>query len=318
MKLVDRWAKENAADWIVEPSPLELKVLGKKQDAAKKPVKKSQSFNEIIQKYNPYHGPDGRFTSPGAAASFTFNSRMKNANAKAIEREKARTAAAESESKVRERTVARGAVTQSQHPTASGYSGEQGIANVKEDLKKASGIEFTDTEVKSMVKAIQEYTDTEYENFRMAQTVATAADSPYPYVRNNPALFEEYRQKANEIEKFIEHSPTWSGGTLYRGITIENDKFDAFIQLHKKGALIDQRGVSSWTTSKGTAENFASSGGTIKKVMFELPGTKMGTSINHLSNTAGEQEVLISAFANAKVKSVKKDKYGVLIKLEEV
>lgn len=51
---------------------------------------------EVVEKYNPYHGPDGRFTSPGGAASFTIGNKsglawnQKNVD-RAIEREKKRT-----------------------------------------------------------------------------------------------------------------------------------------------------------------------------------------------------------------------------------
>ena len=57
---------------------------------------KALSFNTLIEKFNPYHDRLGRFTSAGAAASFTIRTRSKlwqDANDKAIEREKARTAA---------------------------------------------------------------------------------------------------------------------------------------------------------------------------------------------------------------------------------
>lgn len=49
-----------------------------------------------VEKYNPYHGPDGRFTSAGAATLYTYrtkNALMQGAADKANEREKKRTAA---------------------------------------------------------------------------------------------------------------------------------------------------------------------------------------------------------------------------------
>lgn len=47
---------------------------------------------QIVEKFNPYHGKDGRFTGPGGATSFTFGSKSK-AQASAIQREKERTSA---------------------------------------------------------------------------------------------------------------------------------------------------------------------------------------------------------------------------------
>lgn len=52
-----------------------------------------KTFAEIM-KFNPYHGSDGRFTTAGAAASFTYRPGASNAHNNAIEREKERTAAA--------------------------------------------------------------------------------------------------------------------------------------------------------------------------------------------------------------------------------
>jgi hypothetical protein len=44
-----------------------------------------------IRKFNPYHGPDGRFTGPGGAASFTYKPGQGRMYDLAIEREKKRT-----------------------------------------------------------------------------------------------------------------------------------------------------------------------------------------------------------------------------------
>ena len=62
----------------------------------------SKSFNEIINtqtpsdihKFNPYHGADGRFTTSGAATSFTYKPGASRAHDLAIAREKERHAAA--------------------------------------------------------------------------------------------------------------------------------------------------------------------------------------------------------------------------------
>ena len=50
-------------------------------------VHRNRNFN-IINKFNPYHGKDGRFASSGSAASFTYKPGASTAHSKAIEREK--------------------------------------------------------------------------------------------------------------------------------------------------------------------------------------------------------------------------------------
>ena len=52
--------------------------------------KNPMTFSDII-KFNPYHGPDGRFTGPGAATSFTYRPGASVAHDRAIAREKERT-----------------------------------------------------------------------------------------------------------------------------------------------------------------------------------------------------------------------------------
>ena len=79
----------------------------------------AKTFNEIVNphaktfsevaKFNPYHGPDGRFTTAGAASSFTITTRGKLAQGaadKAIEREKQKEAAQASAKSDKKRTAA--------------------------------------------------------------------------------------------------------------------------------------------------------------------------------------------------------------------
>ena len=69
-------------------------------------MEQRKSFNDIVKsgdaaqsthdihKFNPYHGPDGRFTTSGAATSFTYRPGASRAHDLAIAREKERAAAA--------------------------------------------------------------------------------------------------------------------------------------------------------------------------------------------------------------------------------
>lgn len=53
-------------------------------------VEKSVDVIQEVEKFNPYHGSDGRFTSAGAATSFTYAPGKSKAHDLAIAREKAR------------------------------------------------------------------------------------------------------------------------------------------------------------------------------------------------------------------------------------
>lgn len=64
-------------------SVLELTIIEKNSDIINL---------EVVEKFNPYHGKDGRFTSAGGAHTFTYAPGKSKAHDMAIEREKQRTA----------------------------------------------------------------------------------------------------------------------------------------------------------------------------------------------------------------------------------
>ena len=110
----------------------------------------------------------------------------------------------------------------------------------------------------------------------------------------------EYYEKAVAVEDFIENSPKWAGGTVYRGIGVP-EGFD--VSQYKKGAVIDMMGMSSWSSSIGVANSFTA--GNKKRVIFvnNSKKSKNGTSVKRLSNYKMEQEVLFSNKARWKVDS---------------
>lgn len=66
--------------------------------------KKAKSFADTIEKFNPYHDKQGRFTTADGAASFTYRSNkplMANAINRAIEREKQRTSGGDGTAKIK-------------------------------------------------------------------------------------------------------------------------------------------------------------------------------------------------------------------------
>lgn len=60
-------------------------------DVEKSDRRRDRDFAEL-EKFNPYHGSDGRFTSAGGASSFTYKPGASKAHDAAIAREKTRTA----------------------------------------------------------------------------------------------------------------------------------------------------------------------------------------------------------------------------------
>ncbi len=76
------WAKIKSGDYKM----FSVEGKGKREAIAKS----YGEAKEAVEKFNPYHGRDGRFTSANAAASFTYAPGKSAAHNKAIEREKKR------------------------------------------------------------------------------------------------------------------------------------------------------------------------------------------------------------------------------------
>lgn len=125
--------------------------------------------------------------------------------------------------------------------------------------------------------------------------------------------YSDAKDCADTIESYIEKAPVWNGGTLYRSIKVSADEAESIAAAARSGETLDQRGVSSWTSYKITGSSPSSSG---TEIVFVTPGTKQGTSINHLSPT-DEGEVLISGKARWRASNVYEQNGAIFIECDE-
>lgn len=150
----------------------------------------SKSFNDIIStqsssnihKFNPYHGPDGRFTTSGGATSFTYKPGASRAHDLAIAREKERHAAA-----------------------AASDGGKQKIAEaetkIKSMLKEGAEVklEGIDSDCASdMAESIKMVFD-KYPTVKDAFSGFTTDDPEPGYFENNPGTYACYSKKTGKI-----------------------------------------------------------------------------------------------------------------------
>ncbi len=112
----------------------------------------------------------------------------------------------------------------------------------------------------------------------------------------------EVRKKADDLEKFIEASPKWNGGTTYRGMSLSPKEVDDTLKQLKAGNF-NNKGAASWSTDMSTANGFSGNGiGKIspfgdnktERVVIVSKTQKKATSIQHISRFPGEDEVLTS------------------------
>lgn len=114
---------------------------------------------------------------------------------------------------------------------------------------------------------------------------------------------EEIHKRAQDIETFIAKSPQWKGGITYRGMSLSPLELDD-LRAQLAAGTFDNLGSASWSTTEHVSRGFAGAHigekspkfGDIKthRVVLHTTKHKKATSIKHLSNFPGEDEVLAS------------------------
>lgn len=116
-------------------------------------------------------------------------------------------------------------------------------------------------------------------------------------------------RKAELCEEFIRKSPKWNGGVTYRGIAVDNETLNSFLEKMNAGDNIDMLGTASFSTHEKVARSFATHNTDWKKqlkVVFRCNGRQNGTSILPFSNYADEFEILCSKDSRWKILSSQK------------
>lgn len=167
--------------------------------------------------------------------------------------------------------------------------------------QKLTGADY-DTS-KKLANAAYDFTGTQYGGIRRA------------YSNNDKT--SDYGQKGQAIDEFVQKSPKWSGGTLYRGIGVEKQVADDILKKAIMGDPITQNGPSSWSSNPKIAESFSKKGYDKVRIVFvtNKGSTKYGTSVKHLSQFPNEKEVLMSGKAKQRVTDVKYDESNKLYRL---
>lgn len=154
----------------------------------------------------------------------------------------------------------------------------------------------SEPEAKEMIKAVSGYTDGYATDMRSWQVHGDG------YILNEMSS-KEARTMSEQVEKFIDKSPKWDGGEIYRGIGVDEDAAMRILDDIYSEKPFDMKGTSSWTSDKSIADDFSEWNGADISIIFRAPGTKKGTSIDHISDFS-QSEVLVSKEARWKVKRI--------------
>lgn len=240
---------------------------------------------ETVRKFNPYHGPDGRFSSANGAHSFTFTTNSP-AGQKAIANIRAR-----------EQAAAGGgsSAAETEAPVSGGHKPHMKGQELVDFTMKELGV--TEQEAKDMVREVSGYTDGYATDMRNWQQYGDG------YILDGMSA-KEARTMSEQCEKFIKLSPKWDGGEIYRGICVDEDTAMKILDdIYYSGKPLDMKGTSSWTSDKSIADDFSEWSGGDVAIIFKAPGTNKGTSIDHISDFS-QSEVLVSKDARWDVKRI--------------
>ena len=114
----------------------------------------------------------------------------------------------------------------------------------------------------------------------------------------------QIRQKAKDLEDYIDKAPKWNGGTTYRGMSLSDKELKSLMADLKNGQG-DMLGSSSWSTKDSVAEHFSEmhcgeysakfKDEKTNSVVLVAKKQNKATSIQHMSRYgSSEAEVLSS------------------------
>ena len=108
--------------------------------------------------------------------------------------------------------------------------------------------------------------------------------------------YDDLHEWGTNIEKLISQMPKYKSDTVYRGIRLDGWQLNSFLDKYSVGKEVKMPSLSSWSTSLGTAQDFATNfnlGGT-KSVVF-VSNSNNGVDISKFSNHLSEKEILQSS-----------------------
>ena len=180
------------------------------------------------------------------------------------------------------------------------YTDEEKISFIKEDLK------MSESKAEDMLSSIKEWSG----GYQKLMKKVSNGEDVSKELRGNVTQ-TEVKHHVDNVEYLIDKSKKYKGIT-YRGMIIEKKDMEKF----KVGELIPTRGLSSWSTDKEIAIDFAKNAVFANSVLVVCK-TKQpkGAVIQHISSIPREREVVCSAKSKWKITAIKEEKitirYGV-------
>lgn len=117
---------------------------------------------------------------------------------------------------------------------------------------------------------------------------------------------QDVKVLSDNIETYIVKAPSWNGGETFRGVSTS----DAELATYQVGKELSMGGTSSWSGTRGIAQNFAEINTTVERpnsVIFHSQTQSKGTGIKHISVYEMEDEILCSKESNYRIVKTEMD-----------
>lgn len=178
--------------------------------------------------------------------------------------------------------------TKAENPKNVRYGEYRGISFDDDNLRDHMG----DGSMLDPIKMVMD--DTGFDSARAEQAIddiTSWVGSACGKIRSKDG---DYAKVADRIEEFIEASPKYKG-SIYRGISLEAEKVNPILDDLFNGKAITQEGISSWSTGKDWAEEFAAMTSRDKtapiRVVFQIDDNKSGVSIKHIADIDNDEVI---------------------------
>lgn len=141
--------------------------------------------------------------------------------------------------------------------------------------------------------------------------------SDYSFIRAGKPPSEALKGKL--IDKALSKARPYNG-EIYRGIHLSDSEYASWSKALQKGATMDMKGISSWSSKTNVAESFARKGSLSgQSIIFKVKSTNKAVPVQHLSHFgSGEAEVLAPSTVKYAISSYKTVGKTTYINLAEV
>ena len=195
------------------------------------------------------------------------------------------------------------------HKKRSESIGRMSREDFEKSVQKDTG--STPEEAREMITGLRHYAGATYTYHDVRVAARSSSEEEYKGNKGRRKLsYADAKRYADGVEAYIDSAPVFDGGPLIRGVSDKHNPlyakqlFDEAKSAMEKDEPIGMNGFSSWSTDTLHAGEFGADcdsldldDGVIPSILYKLPVTYQGVSVDHFNEYLREDEILISSKA---------------------